>query len=175
MRQTDDRLCGLVDSSWLQIQRSGFDSRRYRISWEIVVLERGRLSLVGRIEELVRRKNTAVGIRRADQVAPCIRKSLQKSPRSGGRSVGIVLSRPQATKLLLRPSDMWPFSATSIRFASLNLCVQTMSIAAMCVGIRKMHTENMITTLECLPPLPVSVSLSKVSRGPWTVTVTEPL
>jgi hypothetical protein len=40
-------------SSWLQIQRSGFDSRRYHISWEVVVLERGPLSLVSTIEELL--------------------------------------------------------------------------------------------------------------------------
>jgi hypothetical protein len=45
-----DRLCG--QSSWLQIQRSGFDSRRYQILWEVVGLERGPLSLVSIIEEL---------------------------------------------------------------------------------------------------------------------------
>jgi hypothetical protein len=39
-------------SSWLQIQRSGFDSRRYQIFWEVVGLERGPLSLVSTIEEL---------------------------------------------------------------------------------------------------------------------------
>jgi hypothetical protein len=33
-------------SSWLQIQRSGFDSRCYQIFWEVVGLERGSLSLV---------------------------------------------------------------------------------------------------------------------------------
>jgi hypothetical protein len=39
-------------SSWLQIQRSGFDSRRYHIFTVVVCLERGPLSLVGTIEEL---------------------------------------------------------------------------------------------------------------------------
>jgi hypothetical protein len=39
--------------SWLQIQRSGFDSRRYQMFWEVVGLERGPLSLVMIIEELV--------------------------------------------------------------------------------------------------------------------------
>jgi hypothetical protein len=49
----NDRLCGLVvGSSWLQIQRSGFDSRRYQIFWEVVGLERGPLSLMRIIEEL---------------------------------------------------------------------------------------------------------------------------
>jgi hypothetical protein len=36
-------------SSWLQIASSGFDSRRYLIFWEVVVLERGPLSLVSTI------------------------------------------------------------------------------------------------------------------------------
>jgi hypothetical protein len=40
-----------------------------------------------------------VGIRRADHVAPSIRKELVlTSPTSGGRSVGIVRSRTQATE-----------------------------------------------------------------------------
>jgi hypothetical protein len=43
-------------SSWLQIQRSGFDFRGYQIFWEVVGLERGPLSLVSTIEELLKRK-----------------------------------------------------------------------------------------------------------------------
>jgi hypothetical protein len=39
----------------LQIHRSGFDSRRYHIFW-VVGLERGPLSLVSTIEELLGRK-----------------------------------------------------------------------------------------------------------------------
>jgi hypothetical protein len=39
-------------SSWLQIQRLGFDSRRYQIFWEVVGLERGPLSLMSKIEGL---------------------------------------------------------------------------------------------------------------------------
>jgi hypothetical protein len=37
----------------LQIQRSDFDARRYQIFWELVGLERGPLSLVRIIEELI--------------------------------------------------------------------------------------------------------------------------
>jgi hypothetical protein len=37
-------------SSWLQVQRSGFDSRRYQIFWEAVGLERGPLNLVSTTE-----------------------------------------------------------------------------------------------------------------------------
>jgi hypothetical protein len=37
----------------------GFDSRRYQIFWEVVVLERGPLSLVRLTEELLDRKVAA--------------------------------------------------------------------------------------------------------------------
>jgi hypothetical protein len=43
-------------------------------------------------------ENTAVGIRHADHVAPSIRKVALTSPTSGGRLVGIVLSKTQATE-----------------------------------------------------------------------------
>jgi hypothetical protein len=49
-------------SSWLQIQRSGFDSRRYQILWEVVGLERGPLSLVSTIEELLGRNSSGSGL-----------------------------------------------------------------------------------------------------------------
>jgi hypothetical protein len=70
--------------SWLQIQRSWFDSRRYQISREVVGLEWDPLSLVSTIEELLgwtssgcglESKNTAVGIRHTDHVAPFLHKS----------------------------------------------------------------------------------------------------
>jgi hypothetical protein len=48
--------------SWLQIQRSGFDSRRYQIFWEVVDLERGPLSLVSTIEELLERKSSGTDL-----------------------------------------------------------------------------------------------------------------
>jgi hypothetical protein len=38
--------------SWLQIQRSQFDSRRYQIFW-VVGLERGPLSLVSYLEKIL--------------------------------------------------------------------------------------------------------------------------
>jgi hypothetical protein len=49
-------------SSWLQIQRSGFDSRRYQIFWEVVGLERGPVSLVSKIEELLGRKSSGFSL-----------------------------------------------------------------------------------------------------------------
>jgi hypothetical protein len=58
----EDCLCGSGQSSWLQIQRSGFDSRRYQIFWEVVGLERGPLSLVSTIEELLERESNGSGL-----------------------------------------------------------------------------------------------------------------
>jgi hypothetical protein len=49
-------------SSWLQLQRSGFDSRRYHIFWKVVGLERSPLSLVGTIEELLERISSGSGL-----------------------------------------------------------------------------------------------------------------
>jgi hypothetical protein len=69
------------ESSWLQIQRSGFNFRSYKIFIEVVGLERGQLSLVRIIEELLERLRSgkpilrAVGIRCADHARPSIRKS----------------------------------------------------------------------------------------------------
>jgi hypothetical protein len=66
-------VCGLVvKSSWLQIQMSRFDSRRYQIFWEVEGLEWGPLSLMITIEELL---TAAVGIHHADHMASSIRKS----------------------------------------------------------------------------------------------------
>jgi hypothetical protein len=54
--------CVLCQSSWLQIQSSELDSRRYQIFWEVVRLERGPLSLVSTIEELLGRKSSGSGL-----------------------------------------------------------------------------------------------------------------
>jgi hypothetical protein len=49
-------------SSWLQIQRSTFDSRRYQIFWEVVGLERSPLCLVSTTEKLLERKSSGFGV-----------------------------------------------------------------------------------------------------------------
>jgi hypothetical protein len=49
-------------SSWPQIQRSGFDSRHYPISCKVVGLERGPLSLVSTNEELLGIKRRGSGL-----------------------------------------------------------------------------------------------------------------
>jgi hypothetical protein len=95
-------------SSWLQIRSSGFDFRRYQIFWKVVGLERGPLSLVSTIEELLGRKNSCSSIesqeygRRDPSRLPrdtfyTQKLSLTSLTRSG-RSVGIVRSRTQATE-----------------------------------------------------------------------------
>jgi hypothetical protein len=50
-------------SSWLQIQRAGFDSRRYHIFLEVAGLERGPLRLISTIGELLKRKTSGLEIR----------------------------------------------------------------------------------------------------------------
>jgi hypothetical protein len=87
-------------SSWLQIQRSGFDSLRYQIFCEVVGVERGPLSLVRTIEELLGRKSSGSGLecreygRRDPSLWPRGTLYPQKlaltSPASGCRSMGIV-------------------------------------------------------------------------------------
>jgi hypothetical protein len=95
-------------SSWLQIERSGLDSRRYHIFWEVVGLERGPLSLVSTTEELLERKSSGSGleIREYGSRVPSRRPRgtlypqnlALTSPRGGGRSVGIVRLRTHATE-----------------------------------------------------------------------------
>jgi hypothetical protein len=98
-------------SSCLQIQRSWFDSRRYQIFWEVVGLEQGPLSLVSTTEELLGRKGSGSGLKSREygrrDPSRWPRGTLYPqelaltSPTSGGRSIGIVRSRTQATKFSL--------------------------------------------------------------------------
>jgi hypothetical protein len=87
-------------SSWLQIQRPGFDSGRYHIFWEVLSLERGSLGLVSTIEELLERNSSGSGLEIQDygRGDPSLwprgtlypRKLALTSPTSCGLSVGIV-------------------------------------------------------------------------------------
>jgi hypothetical protein len=87
-------------SSWLQIQRSRYDSRRYQIFWEAVGLERGPLSLESTIEELLGRNSSGSGVEsreygcrdmsRWPRGTLCLHKLALNSTTSGGRSVDIV-------------------------------------------------------------------------------------
>jgi hypothetical protein len=51
---------------WSSGQRSGFDSRRYQIFWEVVGLERGPLDVVSTVEELLKRESSASGLENRD-------------------------------------------------------------------------------------------------------------
>jgi hypothetical protein len=53
-------------SSCSQTQRSGFDSRNYQIFWEVMGLERGPLSLLSTIEELLGIKRSCSGLENRD-------------------------------------------------------------------------------------------------------------
>jgi hypothetical protein len=107
--QNADRLCGLV--LWVPDYRSrgpGSIPGATQIFWEVVGLERGPLSLVSTIEELLRRKSSGSGLENRDYDSrdpscwPCVTLYPQKlaliSLTSGGRSVGIIRSRTQATE-----------------------------------------------------------------------------
>jgi hypothetical protein len=84
----------------------------------MVDLERGPLSLVCTIEELLERRSSGSGLekrdygrRGSDELTtrhPFIRKMLALTSRtSGGRSVGIVLSRTQATEFVTKTFLGW--------------------------------------------------------------------
>jgi hypothetical protein len=104
-------LCSSGQSSWLQIQRSGFDFRRYQIFWKVVVLERGPLSLVNTNETLLERKirGSSLESREYSRRDPSRWSSSTLYPQTlaltypicGGRSVGILRSRTQATEFSL--------------------------------------------------------------------------
>jgi hypothetical protein len=95
-------------SSWLQIQWSGFDSWRYQIFWEVMGLELGPLSLVSTTEELHGRNSSGSSplnreYGRGDPLCwPRNTLSAKKklALTSCGCSVGIVHSRTQATEFV---------------------------------------------------------------------------
>jgi hypothetical protein len=102
-----DCLCGLVVRVPGYTSRgSGFDSRSYQIFWEVVGLERGPLSLVSTIEELLGRNSSGSGLKNReyghgdplrwphDTLYP--QKLALTSPTSGGRAVSIVRLRAKA-------------------------------------------------------------------------------
>jgi hypothetical protein len=77
-------------SSWLHIQWSGFDFRRYQIFWEAVGLERSPLSPVSTKVAAPFQKpdNMAVGIRHADHVATSLFAEVGSNFANKRRSLG---------------------------------------------------------------------------------------
>jgi hypothetical protein len=96
------RLCGLVVRVPCYRSRDlGFDSQRYQI-FSVVGLERGPLSLVSTIDELLGRKSSLSGLDYGHRIPrhPLYAQKLAlTSPTSGGRSVGIVRSWTHATEV----------------------------------------------------------------------------
>jgi hypothetical protein len=99
-------------SSWLQIQRSGFDSQYYQIFWEVVGLERGPLSLVSTIQELLERKSIGSCLENLNygSKGPAAlttrhlfypQKLTLALSTNSGRSAGIVRLRTKTTELIL--------------------------------------------------------------------------
>jgi hypothetical protein len=111
-------------SSWLQIQWSGFDSLRYQIFWEVEGLERGPLSLVSTTEELLGRKSSGSGLESREYS----RRDHSRWPRgslypqklalislaSDGRSIGIVRSRTQATEFSPSFAICWSYPVSHL-------------------------------------------------------------
>jgi hypothetical protein len=106
------------ESSWLQIQRSGFHSRRYQIFWEVVGLERGPFILVSTTEKILERRSRGSGLESREYGHsdpsrwPSGTLNSQKlsltSLTSGCRSVVIVRSLTQATEFsFFRCRNMW--------------------------------------------------------------------
>jgi hypothetical protein len=103
-------LCYSGQSSWLQIRRSGFDSRRYQIflsSGSVIGSTQPREYKWGATwtkssDSGLETEIMAVGILRADHATPLYPQKLAlTSPINGGRSVRIARSRTKATELLL--------------------------------------------------------------------------
>jgi hypothetical protein len=123
-------------SSWLWIQRSAFDSRRYQIFWEVVGLERGTLSLVSTLEELHGRNSSGSSLESREYGRgnplrwPCDILYPQRltltSPTSGVRSVGIVRSRTKATDFSFLVDD----ENEKLRFEYFNLWTNSVAILA---------------------------------------------
>jgi hypothetical protein len=106
-----DRLCGLVARvPGYRYRGPEFDSRRYQIFWEVLGLERGILSLVSTVEELLIRKSSGFGLERREYG----RRDLSSWPHDtlypqilaltsltrGGSSVGIFRSQTEATEFI---------------------------------------------------------------------------
>jgi hypothetical protein len=140
-------LCGLVVRvPGYRSRNPGFDSRSYQIFW-VVGLERGPLTLVSTIEELLGRKNSGSGLENQDYGRRVPRHSffpqkLAPNSTSGCCSVGIVRSRTQATELfsshVIKDGIwQWHMQCTAFRY----LLTETLG-----VRVRELHASFDVST-----------------------------
>jgi hypothetical protein len=112
------RLCGLVVRvPGYRSRGPGFDSRRYQILWEAVGLERGPLSLVRIIEELLEWKSSGSSLENRDYgLGDPLLWALESlyqlklaltSPAGWCRSVSIVRLQTKTTEFFWRFSYLW--------------------------------------------------------------------
>jgi hypothetical protein len=126
-------------SFWLQIQRSGFDSRLYQIFGEVVGLKRGLLSLVSTTGELPERKSSGSGLEnlkygcrdpsRWPRGTLYPQQLALTSPTSGGRSVDVLRSRTLATECIFLASHYNAIVAQGIRWWRLTAKVRVLDIS----------------------------------------------
>jgi hypothetical protein len=120
------RLWSDGQSFWLQIQRSEVRFLALpEFFWEVMGLERGPLSLVSTIEELLGRNSKGSGLENREygrrdpsrwpRDNPSPRKLSLTLLTSGGRSVSIVSSRTDATEFVLYSQySRWTFSGFNV-------------------------------------------------------------
>jgi hypothetical protein len=154
-------------NSWLQIQRSGFDSRRYQIFWEVMGLERSPLSLVSKTEELLGKNSSCFSLEnleydRRDQsrwprdtLFP--QKLALTSLTSGGRSVGIVPSRTEPTECFCLLWVLFKYVISEMHYWNSLECCQSFYVCryvhnSYCIlhVLYRLQIEykNLITTLQ---------------------------
>jgi hypothetical protein len=112
-------------SSWLQIHRSRFNSWHYQIFWE-VDLERGPLSLVSTIEELLRRKSSGFGLESWEYG----RRDSSRWPRDTLCPKKLVLTSPTSAV-----SQLVLFSDSGHGVFSLGLCGGERRVLMLCLGM----------------------------------------
>jgi hypothetical protein len=159
----------------------GFDSRFYHIFWEVVGLERGPLSLVSTIEELLERKNSVSGLENREYAIGdpprWLRDTLHPqtlaltSPTSGCHSVGIVGSRTQAIEFFFCFGTILPFTFTSM---CRNLDIHTHVHLTRLFNLPKSH--HLFSHLIFLPR--ISNSLDNLDsyvkkKTPWSESASE--
>jgi hypothetical protein len=123
----------------------GFDSPCYQIFWEIVGLERGPLSLVRIIEELLEWKSSSSGLENRkingrgdplrwprDTLYP--QKLALTSPTSGGRSVGIVRLRTKATEFSFFFSFTTPWRRIAERSIAPPFIISALDVSFTCLS-----------------------------------------